>query len=142
MWRSSWKLTLWCKNTKNELFISCCSPNLDLSTGACCASIHALFPIIFISGNELITSRQIQCLHWAQNNLRTSFLPYTLVNVSVHIYNSLKIGVVLLPTNILRTIVNTQLPVYSPVFALLYVLHIWQMAANGSMDKGPYLRKY
>ena len=39
MWHSRRKSTFRRKNTKNELFIPCCSPYLALSSGACGASI-------------------------------------------------------------------------------------------------------
>ena len=45
-------------------------------------------------------------------------------------------GVVFLPTHILWPIANTELR------ALLFVFRICEMAANGSIEKGPYLMNY
>ena len=45
-------------------------------------------------------------------------------------------GVVFLPTHILWPIATTELR------ALLFVLRICEMAANDSIEKGPYLMNY
>lgn len=64
------------------------------------------------------------------------------LHVSVHVHKSLKCGKGSSAHIhiVLRHIVNTQLPVYSCVCGLLYVLHIREMATNSS-TKGPYLKE-